>query len=156
VQEHIERAGEGLFGGRFHSRRPEHRDSAATLLPFLPGPASAGNRRFGSFSDAPEVLRFVNSGVPPGLALLGTTCPDHFVRTKIRPLFVPWNPESEDIDKLRSALDDALREYRREYAEYYRAHARADSPPMRDPNPTVALIPGVGMFSFGKSKAEAR
>src|SRR5204863_60523 len=62
----------------------------------------------------------------------------------------------EDIDKLRSALDDALREYRREYAEYYRAHARADSPPMRDPNPTVALIPGVGMFSFGKSKAEAR
>ena len=156
VQEHIERAGEGLFGGLVHSTRPEHRDLAATLLPFLRGRVSGEKRMIGSFSDAPEVLRFVNSRDAARLAHLGTSCPDHFVRTKIRPLFVPWNPESEDIDKLRSALDDALREYRREYAEYYRAHARADSPPMRDPNPTVALIPGVGMFSFGKSKAEAR
>src|SRR5437899_6359534 len=142
VQERIEKAGADLFGGQIHRPRADARAIAADLFPFLRGRVSGQKQMIGNFSDAPEVLRFVNSRDAARLAHLGTSCPDHFVRTKIRPLFVPWNPESEDIDKLRSALDDALREYRREYAEYYRAHARADSPPMRDPNPTVALIPG--------------
>ena len=110
----------------------------------------------GNFSDAPEVLRFVDSRDAERLARLGTSCPDHFVRTKIRPLFAPWNPETGDSKQLRAAIEDSLCSYRREYEEYYQAHAKPDSPAMRDPNPTVVLVPGVGMFSFGKSKAEAR
>ena len=124
----------------------------------------------GSFSDAPEVLRFVNSREAGKLAYLGTSCPDHFVRTKIRPLLVLWDttvaqgrPSAPSrssgpnrLDGLKRAIDDSLAEYRQSYTEYYRAHAAPDSPAMRDPNPTVVLIPGVGMFSFGKSKKEAR
>src|SRR5262249_20826282 len=79
-----------------------------------------------------------------------------FIRTKLRPLLVRWNPEGSDQGELRRAVDESLETYRAEYAEYYRAHARPDSPAMRDSSPSVVLIPGLGMFSFGKSKSEAR
>ena len=156
VLEHIEKVGGGLFGGSLHQTRPDNRDLALDMFPFLRGHVSGARRLIGSFSDLPEVLRFVNSHDAPQLAHLGTSCPDHFVRTKIRPLFVSWNPASGDIGQLKRAFKESLEVYRREYEEYYRAHARADSPAMRDPNPTVVLIPGVGLFSFGKNKPEAR
>jgi rhamnose utilization protein RhaD (predicted bifunctional aldolase and dehydrogenase) len=156
VLEHIEKMGAGLFGGPQHRTRRDNRDLAVDVFPFLRGRVSGARRWIGSFSDLPEVLRFVNSHAAPQLAHLGTSCPDHFLRTKIRPLFVSWNPASEDLGQLQRAFNESLEVYRGEYEQYYHAHARADSPAMRDPNPTVVLIPGVGLFSFGQNKAEAR
>jgi rhamnose utilization protein RhaD (predicted bifunctional aldolase and dehydrogenase)/NAD(P)-dependent dehydrogenase (short-subunit alcohol dehydrogenase family) len=168
VVECMDKAGADLFGGAAVETPPDARNTAMDLFPYLRGRVSGarrageeasrpkGPRMIGSFSDAPEVLRFVNSRDAGKLAALGTSCPDHFVRTKIRPLFVPWNPQAHDTARLKPIIDDSLREYRRSYEEYYRAHATVGSPALRDPNPTVVLIPGVGMFSFGKSKKEAR
>jgi NAD(P)-dependent dehydrogenase (short-subunit alcohol dehydrogenase family) len=109
----------------------------------------------GSFTDTPEVLDFINSQSAAELAHLGTSCPDHFIRTKIRPMFVDWDP-SGDAAQILSATKTAMEKYRGEYAGYYQKHAGKDSPAMRHANPTVVLIPGIGMFSFGKNKAEAR
>ena len=156
VLEHVEKKGEGLFGGPVHKMRDDHRDVAAEIFPFLRGRISADKRVIGNFSDLPEVQRFINSKDAKALAHLGTSCPDHFVRTKIRPLFVPWDPAHDSVAALTDLLDKALAGYRKEYEEYYRSFAKPESPAMRNPNPTVVLVPGVGMFSFGKSKKEAR
>jgi len=156
VLEHTEKAGAGLFGGQVYQPRADNREVAVDLFPFLRGHLSGARRVIGSFTDLVEVLRFANSKDAAKLAWLGTSCPDHFVRTKIRPLFVPWNPAADDLKRLQQAAEEALQTYRQEYQAYYRAHARADSPAMRDPNPTVVIVPGVGLFSFGKNKAEAR
>jgi rhamnose utilization protein RhaD (predicted bifunctional aldolase and dehydrogenase)/NAD(P)-dependent dehydrogenase (short-subunit alcohol dehydrogenase family) len=156
VTEYVDKADDALFGGSMHQTRAHNRELAVDLFPFLRGQVSRARRMIGSFSDSPDVLRFVNSRDAAALSHLGTSCPDHFVRTKIRPLFVPWNPEKDDATRLRQAVAESIQVYRREYAEYYHSQAKPDSPAMRDPNPTVVLVPGVGMFSFGKSKAEAR
>ncbi|MGH9539678.1 MAG: bifunctional rhamnulose-1-phosphate aldolase/short-chain dehydrogenase [Terriglobales bacterium] len=155
VAEHVEKKGEALFGGPQHQTLANRRDLALDIFPFLRGRVSSVRRLIGNFSDLPEVLRFVNSREAESLAHLGTSCPDHFIRTKVRPLFVPWQPGGS-VTGLREQIDSALKNYREEYAEYYRAFAGPDSPAMRDANPTVVLIPGIGMFSFGKSKTEAR
>jgi rhamnulose-1-phosphate aldolase/alcohol dehydrogenase len=102
------------------------------------------------------MLRFTGSVDGPRLANLGTSCPDHFLRTKIKPLFVDWNPETRDIPALKETLEAGLVEYRRDYAAYYERGKRPGSPPMRDPNPTVVLVPGLGMIAWGKSKSESR
>lgn len=153
VLEHVERKGAELFGGAKTTTVANHRTAALDVFAFLRGKVSARQRMIGHFSDAPDVLRFVNSRDAARLAHLGTSCPDHFIRTKIRPMFVPWEPGA---DNLRTAIAQALASYQAGYAEYYQAHARADSPAMRDASPTVVLIPGVGMFTFGKNKTEAR
>ena len=101
------------------------------------------------------MLDFVNSTHAKELAHLGTSCPDHFIRTKIRPMYIDWSPES-DPSELQGLIETALETYRAEYAQYYKSHAVADSPALRDASPTVVLIPGVGMFTFGKNKTEAR
>ncbi len=155
VLEHVERKSASLFGGARCQALSDRRDVALDIFPFLRGRVSGAKRVIGNFSDLPEVLRFVNSNDAGALAHLGTSCPDHFIRTKVRPLFVPWQPGGSG-EELRRQIDAALENYRREYAEYYRAFAQRESPAMRDANPTVVLIPGVGMFSFGKSKTEAR
>lgn len=155
VSEHVELRGAGLFGGNRLAALENGPSLALEIFPFLRGRISAGQRMIGCFSDLPEVLRFVNSTDAQDLAHLGTSCPDHFIRTKIRPLFVNWNPEANLVG-LRDAIDGALKKYREEYASYYSSFATPDSPKMRDPNPTVVLIPGIGMFSFGKHKTEAR
>src|SRR5271170_6261858 len=153
ISDHLERRGTSLFGGSHAEALEHHRARALEILPFVRGRVSAKQRLIGSFSDLPEVLRFVNSVEAQQLAHLGTSCPDHFIRTKIRPLFVPWNPQT-DLSGLREAVDGALRKYREEYAAYYGSFAQPGSPKMRDSNPTVVLIPGMGMFSFGKNKTE--
>jgi len=155
VLEHVENAGARLFAGSRHAVVPCHRELALDVFPFLRGRISAAERMIGSFSDAPEVLRFVNSQEAERLAFLGTSCPDHFIRTKIRPLFVAWTPSS-DVAALKERIDLALARYRHEYREYYEAFAQPSSPKMRDASPTVVLVPGVGMFSFGRTKTEAR
>ena len=155
VLAHVEKLGADLFGGARHSILPNNRELAVDLFPYIRGRVSKHRRMIGHFNDLPEVLRFVNSAEAATFAHLGTSCPDHFIRTKIRPLFVPWQP-SRDLAGLRQQIDQALEKYRDEYRAYYEKFAQPDSPKMRDPNPTVVLIPGIGMFSFGKSKTEAR
>ncbi len=154
VLDHVERS--PLFGGERYATREDGAELALELMPFIRGRVSVGERRIATYSAAPEVLRFVNSNDAAPLAHLGTSCPDHFIRTKIRPLLVDWNPQSHDLAGLRSRIDEALETYRAEYGRYYQSFAQPDSPAMRDPNPTVVLMPGVGMFSFGKSKTESR
>ena len=151
----VDRAGEGLFGGANYEARRDRRDVAITIFPTIRGLVSEFRLMIGHFSDHEDVVRFVNSSAAKALAHQGTSCPDHFVRTKIRPLYVDWNP-SGNPDQLPSLIRDAIRSYREEYRSYYQTYATPDSPGMRDPNPTVVLVPGVGMFSFGKNKTEAR
>ncbi|HWC16774.1 MAG TPA: bifunctional rhamnulose-1-phosphate aldolase/short-chain dehydrogenase [Terriglobales bacterium] len=155
VSEHVEQKRSAIFGGTRYQTLENHRELALDLFPFVRGRVSSQQRMIGSFSDRAEVLNFVNSNDAEPLAHLGTSCPDHFIRTKIRPLFVPWTPAS-DLRGLREQIDSALKKYRAEYGEYYSSFARKDSPAMRSSDPTVVLIPGIGMFSFGKSKTEAR
>ncbi len=144
------------FGGVKHTSHAERARIAAQLMPVIRGKVSAPKQRvIGSFSDSEDVLGFVNSNAAKQLAHLGTSCPDHFIRTKIRPLFVEWDPSGDEKD-LEAKLNEALETYKAEYAEYYKAHALPDSPAMRSLSPTVVLVPGVGMFSFGKNKSEAR
>jgi rhamnose utilization protein RhaD (predicted bifunctional aldolase and dehydrogenase)/NAD(P)-dependent dehydrogenase (short-subunit alcohol dehydrogenase family) len=155
VQEHAEQAASKIFGGAAQESREDRKELALDLLPFVRGRVSQQRRLIGSYSDLPEVLKFVNSHHAAALSHLGTSCPDHFIRTKIRPLFVPAEA-SDDVAAIKSKIEAALNTYRTEYAEYYKAHAEPSSPAMRDANPTVVLIAGIGMFSFGKNKAESR
>ncbi len=153
----IERHGEGKvrFGGEALPARADRRDQAIAIAPFLRGRISAQQRFISSFSDAPDVLQFVDALNARELAFLGTSCPDHFIRTKIRPLFVPW-AAGEDLEALKRSIDYSLAQYRKQYRAYYRAFATPESPAMRDASPTIVLIPGLGMFSYGKNKTEAR
>jgi rhamnose utilization protein RhaD (predicted bifunctional aldolase and dehydrogenase)/NAD(P)-dependent dehydrogenase (short-subunit alcohol dehydrogenase family) len=155
IQTHLDRKGSALFGGAVTTPRDNRRELATDLLPFLRGRVSQQKRLLVGYNDLPEVLRFVNSKDAATLAHLGTSCPDHFIRTKIRPLFVAAEA-SDDAPALQKKIDAALTHYRSEYAAYYNQHVEPTSPAMRDPHPAVLLIPGLGMFSFGKSKTEAR
>ena len=155
IERHGLREGHIHFGGAMHESHPEREAVAASIMPVLRGAVSRKQRWIGSFSDAPEVLAFVNSANAEKLAHLGTSCPDHFIRTKIRPMFLKWNPAS-DPKEIGPLIEQALETYRAEYAEYYGKHALPESPKQRDASPTVVLLPGVGMFSFGKNKTEAR
>jgi rhamnose utilization protein RhaD (predicted bifunctional aldolase and dehydrogenase)/NAD(P)-dependent dehydrogenase (short-subunit alcohol dehydrogenase family) len=153
----IERHGRGKvrFGGEAIPARADRRQLAIEIAPFLRGRISAKQRYISNFSDAADVLEFVDSVHAKELAYLGTSCPDHFIRTKIRPMFVPW-AAGGDIEALKKQIDRSLAEYRDQYRAYYRAFARQESPALRDPSPAIVLIPGMGMFSYGKNKTEAR
>ena len=146
------------FGGaKYQTLETEQRHATlAAILPWLRGQVSKEKRFVGTIQDDAKILRFVNSIDAPRLAELGTSCPDHFLRTKIKPLYVAWNPQSEDLAALKAKLVTALEQYRQDYASYYNACKRANSPAMRDANPTVVLIPGLGMIAWGKDKSESR
>jgi len=147
------------FGGAVVKARKDGAQLAEVLMPAVRGMVSEMKPMVGSFCDLPEVLEFVNSAEAAKLAYLGTSCPDHFIRTKIRPLFLDWSgggKTAEAAEEIKAKLSGAFARYRAEYAEYYAAHAVKDSPAMRDANPTVVLVPGLGMFSFGKHKMDAR
>ena len=148
-------AGYKVFGGGQVKERQDRSEIATAIMPYLRGAVSRKQRWIGSFSDSLQVLEFVNSAQAEKLAHLGTSCPDHFIRTKIRPMFIKWNPAGEPAE-LKELIETALETYRAEYAEYYNKHAVKDSPAVRDASPTVVLVPGVGMFSFGKNKTESR
>ena len=155
LDQHAARKNRLRFSGSRATARNDRKAIAAALMPRLRGAVSSQRRLLVSYRDTPEVLEFVNSIQAERLANLGTSCPDHFIRTKIRPLFVPWNP-SGDPAELPALFESALKAYCTEYNSYYKKHALPDSPAQRDSSPTVVLIPGVGMFSFGKNKMESR
>jgi rhamnulose-1-phosphate aldolase/alcohol dehydrogenase len=117
---------------------------------------SQQRRLIGTVQDDERILRFTNSQDAARLAELGTSCPDHFLRTKIKPLYVDWNPQTEDAATLKAKLKAGLEQYRKDYASYYERCRRSDSPAMRDPNPTVVLLPSIGMVAWGKDKSESR
>ncbi|HEX8373110.1 MAG TPA: bifunctional rhamnulose-1-phosphate aldolase/short-chain dehydrogenase, partial [Chthoniobacterales bacterium] len=146
------------FGGAKYQTLAEdaRRSTLAAILPWLRGQVSQKARFVGTIQDDEKILRFVNSADAPRLAELGTSCPDHFLRTKIKPLYVDWNPQNEDLAALKAKLSAGLVKYREDYAAYYQSCKRANSPAMRDPNPTVILIPGLGMIAWGKDKSESR
>ena len=150
--------GEKTFGGAKFQTLPEalRRATFAQVLPWLRGQISARQRWIGTIQDDDAVLRFVNSVDAPRLAELGTSCPDHFLRTKIKPLYVDWNPQTEDVAALKKKLAAGLEQYRKDYAAYYERCKHANSPAMRNPNPTVILIPGLGLIAWGKDKSESR
>jgi len=155
IERHGIAKGPSRFGGPAVKARENRRQLAVQIAPYLRGRVSIQNRWISSFNDAPDVLQFVNSADAKELAFLGTSCPDHFIRTKIRPLFIPW-PEGGDVAALKRQIQISLDEYRQQYRDYYRGFATTDSPALRDTSPTVVLIQGLGMFSFGKNKTEAR
>ena len=150
--------GEETFGGRKYAPLAEadRRRIIAEVIPFVRGQVSAARRFVGTVQDDERMLRFVNSHDAPRLAALGTSCPDHFLRTKIKPFFVDWDPASGDVEALKKAVAEGIVEYRKDYAAYYERCKHPDSPAMRDPNPTVVLIPGLGMLAWGKNKSESR
>jgi rhamnulose-1-phosphate aldolase/alcohol dehydrogenase len=146
------------FGGpKYQSLgESERRATLAQILPWLRGQISQQKRFVGTIQDDEKILRYVNSNDAPRLSELGTSCPDHFLRTKIKPLYVDWNPKAGDVASLKQKLADGLVKYRQDYADYYERCKHANSPAMRDPNPTVILIPGLGMIAWGKDKSESR
>jgi rhamnulose-1-phosphate aldolase/alcohol dehydrogenase len=150
--------GEKTFGGaKFQSlASAERRTLLAQLLPWLRGRVSRQKRFIGTWQDDEPTLAFVNSHDAPRLAGLGTSCPDHFLRTKIKPLYVDWNPQTGDLLMLQKKLDEGIESYRRDYADYYQKCRHANSPAVRDPNPTVVLVPGLGLIAWGKDKSESR
>ena len=139
-----------LFGGRVTKTRTDRRELARFVLPALRG------RNLAHFSDSDAVLRFVNSADAVALAEKGTSCPDHFVRTKVKPLFVNWDAKNGTASELLDAIRLALPGYRADYEAYYEQNKEPNSPALRSAEPSVVLIPGVGMLSFGKNKQEAR
>src|SRR5882757_7133724 len=158
--EWFERRSEGvaIFGGEAVKSldAPARRAIAAKLMPKIRGLISEKSHKLGHFDDQPAVLEFVNSRDLRPLAALGTSCPDHFLRTKIRPLVIEFDPAKPDVDTVIARLADDIAEYRVGYQAYYDSCKHPDSPAIRDPNAVVYLMPGVGMFTFAGDKATAR
>ena len=150
--------GAKTFGGQKYEslEETERNELLFEVLPWLRGQLSARKRMVATVQSDAAILRYVNSHDAPRLSELGTSCPDHFLRTKIKPLYIEWDPKTRDVAALKEKLTSGLEQYRKDYAAYYETCKRANSPAMRDPNPTVILIPGVGMIAWGKDKSESR
>ncbi|MCV9388916.1 bifunctional aldolase/short-chain dehydrogenase [Reichenbachiella ulvae] len=149
-----------VFGGQKVEALPadQRKEQASQLAPVLRGLASSYARMVGHFSDSDRVLEFINSKDLDRLAPLGTSCPDHFLRTKISPLVLdlPMDIDLSDKEAIKEKIAPAFETYRASYQDYYEKHKRNNSPAMRDPNPVIILWPGVGLFSFAKNKQTAR
>ncbi|WP_262246757.1 bifunctional aldolase/short-chain dehydrogenase [Parapedobacter soli] len=149
-----------VFGGAKIADVPanDRKRQAAALAPTLRGFCSSERSMVGHFTDDPRVLEFINSNDLGRLAPLGTSCPDHFLRTKISPLVLDLDPDADlsDTEALKARLAPAFEAYRAMYKDYYDTCKHPDSPAMRDPNPVIILYPGIGMFSFSKDKQTAR
>jgi rhamnose utilization protein RhaD (predicted bifunctional aldolase and dehydrogenase)/NAD(P)-dependent dehydrogenase (short-subunit alcohol dehydrogenase family) len=157
IRQHEARAGRPRFGGAAVTATVADRPSTiADLFPHLRGAVSSNRRVVGHFDASAEAIEFANSKWAEELCGLGTSCPDHFLRTRISPMFIPWNPAREDAAALRAKIDQRILTYREDYAKYYQAFAEPSSPALRDSNPSVVVIPGLGLFGFGKDKREAR
>jgi rhamnulose-1-phosphate aldolase/alcohol dehydrogenase len=159
IAKKIEEKGQ-VFGGQKIESLPadERKNKAAQIMPLLRGLASSENRMVGHFTDSDTVLEFINSNDLERLAPLGTSCPDHFLRTKIQPLVLTLD-KNEDLSNSKAILEKLnplFEQYRQEYKEYYETCKHPNSPAMRDPNPVIIIYPGVGMFSFSKDKQTTR
>jgi rhamnulose-1-phosphate aldolase/alcohol dehydrogenase len=149
-----------VFGGQKIESLPAEarKDKAAELIPLLRGLASSENQMIGHFTDNDTVLEYINSKDLERLAPMGTSCPDHFLRTKIQPLILNLDKEEDlsDAEAILKKLAPSFDKYRQEYKEYYENCKHDNSPAMRDPNPVIIIYPGVGMFGFAKNKQTAR
>ncbi|MFC7345621.1 bifunctional aldolase/short-chain dehydrogenase [Chryseobacterium zhengzhouense] len=159
IAKKIEEKGQ-VFGGQKVESLPaeERKEKAAQIMPLLRGLASSENRMVGHFTDSDVVLEYINSNDLERLAPLGTSCPDHFLRTKIQPLVLTLdkNEDLTDSKAILEKLNPLFEQYRQEYKEYYETCKHPNSPAMRDPNPVIIIYPGVGMFSFSKDKQTTR
>ncbi len=157
IEEHASRGNRPKFGGAAVSGVVSDRESTiAELFPQLRGAVSTNRRVVGHFDGSEDALTFANSKWAEDLCEMGTSCPDHFLRTRISPMFVPWDPAKDTPAKIRERIDERIEKYRQDYAAYYKGFAEAGSPALRDSNPSVVVIPGLGLFGFGKDKREAR
>jgi rhamnose utilization protein RhaD (predicted bifunctional aldolase and dehydrogenase)/NAD(P)-dependent dehydrogenase (short-subunit alcohol dehydrogenase family) len=145
-----------LFGGVEHAPVQDRKSIATQLLPALRGVVSSNRRVIAHFTDDEDALTFAGSKWAKELGSLGTSCPDHFLRTRVCPLFLPWDPAKEPIAFLKARIQHEVAGYRVSYKKYYDDWANADSPKLRDSNPSVVVVPGLGLFGFGKNKKEAR
>ena len=147
------------FGSLIDDYRPlpeaERHARAGVLAPLIRGLAGTDQRVVGHYTDTDEVLDFLSRSEHPRLAALGTSCPDHFLRTKVRPMVLDL-PPAADPDTVRDRLRELHEQYRADYRDYYQRHATGDSPAIRGADPAIVLVPGIGMFSFGKDKQSAR
>ena len=150
--------GDLTFGGQqYTALEGEALDAAVReIVPFMRGLVSAEGKMIGTLQTDIDTLRFVNSVDAPRLAALGTSCPDHFLRTKIKPLYVAWDPATGDLNQLKQLLEEGISAYRADYAAYYEQCKHPNSPKLRPASPTVCLIPGIGMIAWGKNKSESR
>ena len=149
-----------VFGGAKYdsSNKSKRSHQASKLMPVLRALCSSEQNMVGHFNDNAEVLEFVNSVDLETLAPMGTSCPDHFLRTKIKPLILPLDKEADlrDLERVKKLLAPHFETYRQEYTSYYKKYKKDNSPAMRDPNPVILLYPGIGLFSFAKNKQTAR
>lgn len=155
IQKHQSKT-KAIFGGVEHAPVQDRKSMATQILPALRGAVSSNRRVIAHYADHEDALTFAGSKWAKELAALGTSCPDHFLRTRVCPLFLPWNPAKEDVSVLKARIPDAVVKYRAEYRSYYDSWATSDSPKLRDSNPSVVAVPGLGLFGFGKNKKEAR
>ena len=159
IEQKLEEQGEVFGGQKVESLSKEERlEKAAQIMPLLRGLASSENRMIGHFTDTDVVMQYINSNDLERLAPMGTSCPDHFLRTKIQPLVLDLdkNEDLSDADAILSKLEPAFAAYRQEYVDYYNTCKRDNSPAIRDANPVIIIYPGVGMFSFAKNKQTTR
>jgi len=155
ISKHQNRKGP-IFGGLEHAARPDRLKVVAEILPALRGTVSSNRRVLAHFSDQEDALVFAGSKWSRELSALGTSCPDHFLRTRVCPLFLNWDPAKQDANALKASIRSQVVEYRETYKKYYEECASSSSPKLRDSNPSVVIVPGLGLFGFGKNKKEAR
>jgi rhamnose utilization protein RhaD (predicted bifunctional aldolase and dehydrogenase)/NAD(P)-dependent dehydrogenase (short-subunit alcohol dehydrogenase family) len=155
IQQHQAKKGI-LFGGLEHAPLADRKNVAIQILPALRGALSSNRCVVAHYADNADTLTFAGSKWSRELGALGTSCPDHFLRTRVCPMFVRWDPAKEDITILKTRIREQVVTYRADYKTYYEACATKDSPKLRDSNPSVVIIPGVGLLGFGKTKKEAR
>jgi rhamnose utilization protein RhaD (predicted bifunctional aldolase and dehydrogenase)/NAD(P)-dependent dehydrogenase (short-subunit alcohol dehydrogenase family) len=155
IAKHQNRKG-AIFGGLQHTARSDRRAVVAEILPALRGALSSNRRVLAHYSDQEDALVFAGSKWSRELSALGTSCPDHFLRTRVRPLFLNWDPIKQDAAALKTSIHSQVAEYRAAYKRYYEEWASSSSPKLRDSNPSVVIVPGLGLFGFGKNKKEAR
>ena len=159
IEDKINENGNVFGGPKIKSADKKNREAQASkLAPILRGLCSSEQSMIGHFTDNPKVLEFINSNDLNRLAPMGTSCPDHFLRTKIKPLILPLSVDEDFSDSLRvmKKLTPSFEQYREDYKKYYNSCKYPNSPAMRDPNPVVIIYPGVGMFTFAKNKQTAR
>jgi len=145
-----------VFGGTVHAPRSDRKNIAIEILPALRGALSSNRRVVAHYSDDADALTFAGSKWAKELSSLGTSCPDHFLRTRVCPMFLDWDPATDDIIALKARVQSEVVTYRAAYKKYYDDWATSDSPKLRDSNPSVVVVPGLGLFGFGKNKKEAR
>ena len=155
IQRHLAKK-ESVFGGIGSAPVHDRRSIACQILPALRGAVSSNRRVVAHYTDHEDALTFAGSKWAKELSALGTSCPDHFLRTRVCPWFVNWNPETEEVAVLKARIQKDVAGYRDSYQKYYEQWATPDSPRLRDSNPSVVVIPGLGLFGFGKNKKEAR